>query len=220
MNQSLSISKTGLHAFQYQMDTLAHDIANVNTTAYKAKETSFNELMTNTYVNNNRLLLGDNVELSIQAGTRSHDYTTNFSQGSLVESPGEMQFAISGEGYFQITGKDGRTYYTRDGNFHQDEEGIVKNAHDEVVLMNRDIPAVFNSSEGTLMFAKGENQYTAQGPMEPSRSEVLIGYLEASNINLADAFSQMIIAQRAYGMNLKAAQSTDEIMSLINQFKQ
>lgn len=46
------------------------------------------------------------------------------------------------------------------------------------------------------------------------------GYLESSNVDLATTFTDMIVTQRAYSLNLKAAQSTDEIMGMINNFKQ
>lgn len=46
------------------------------------------------------------------------------------------------------------------------------------------------------------------------------GYLESSNVDLASTFTDMIITQRAYSLNLKTAQSSDEIMGMINNFKQ
>jgi flagellar basal-body rod protein FlgG len=45
-------------------------------------------------------------------------------------------------------------------------------------------------------------------------------YLESSNVNLADSMSEMILTQRAYSMNTKVLQSTDEMMQRINEFKQ
>lgn len=46
------------------------------------------------------------------------------------------------------------------------------------------------------------------------------GYLESSNVDLASTFTDMIVTQRAYSLNLKMAQSSDELMGIINNFKQ
>lgn len=222
MSHNLNISKTGLHAFQYHLDTIANDVANVNTLGYKARQAKFQALLANNYTGTDGLSFGEEVDtLSIQTGVRTGDYTIDRSLGTIVDSLGPNQFAINGEGFFQITGNDGQVYYTRDGSFSLDVRGSVVNARGERVTMAGTAPTVFQPTPNADMLVPvGENKYVATGAMQQIDTEVLVGYVEQSNVNLATAITDMMIAQRAYAMNVKAAQSTDEMMSGINQFKQ
>lgn len=222
MSHNLNISKTGLHAFQYHLDTIANDVANVNTLGYKARQAEFQALLANNYTGTDGLSFGEEVDiLSIQTGVRTGDYTIDRSLGTIVDSTGPNQFAINGEGFFQVTGNDGQAYYTRDGGFSLDVMGSVVNARGERVTMAGTAPAVFQATpDADALVPVGENKYVATGAMQQIDTEVLVGYVEQSNVNLATAITDMMIAQRAYAMNVKAAQSTDEMMSGINQFKQ
>jgi flagellar basal-body rod protein FlgG len=69
----------------------------------------------------------------------------------------------------------------------------------------------------------GNNQYVLPNGRIAERldnPEINQFYLESSNVNLADSMSEMILTQRAYSMNTKVLQSTDEMMQRINEFKQ
>lgn len=223
MSHLLNVSKTGLHAFQYELDTVANDVANVNTTGHKARQAEFESLLANNYSASEGLLLGEGVEtLSIQGGSRAADYTIDFSQGALVASEGPHQYALAGPGFFQVVGADGEAFYTRDGNFGLDATGsTVVNMRGQRVTMAGDVPAVFRPATAEVdLVPAGENNYRATGAMQPAMTEVLVGQLEQSNVDLATAITDMMMAQRAYALNVKAAQSTDEMMSAINQFKQ
>ncbi|SYZ78125.1 flagellar hook-basal body protein [Trichococcus shcherbakoviae] len=87
------------------------------------------------------------------------------------------------------------------------------------------IPLFYTASVDALVPA-GENQYAvAEGTRMYSSAEgftlggIQQNFLESSNVDLAAAFTDMIVTQRAYSMNLKAAQTSDEIMGVINGFK-
>ncbi|WP_320164360.1 flagellar hook basal-body protein [uncultured Trichococcus sp.] len=87
------------------------------------------------------------------------------------------------------------------------------------------IPLFYPASADALVPA-GENQYAvAEGMRMYSSAEgfplggIQQHFLETSNVDLASAFTDMIVTQRAYSMNLKAAQTSDEIMGVINGFK-
>ena len=147
-------------------------------------------------------------------------------QGSLTASEGEFQLAIVEDGFFQVTGADGEVYYTRDGNFHMNPNGTVVNAHGEALtiaanVIPTDTPVYLINPE--QLIAVGENKFVlADGAtaVQDNNATVLQGYLENSNVDLATRFTDMMVVQRAYAMNVKAAQSADEMMSMINQFKQ
>ena len=87
------------------------------------------------------------------------------------------------------------------------------------------IPLFYPASADALVSA-GENQYVvAEGTLMYSTADgyplggIQQNFLESSNVDLAVAFTDMIVTQRAYSMNLKAAQTSDEIMGVINGFK-
>ncbi|CZQ90358.1 flagellar hook-basal body protein [Trichococcus collinsii] len=87
------------------------------------------------------------------------------------------------------------------------------------------IPLFYPASADALVPA-GENQYiVAEGTRMYSSAEgyqmggIQQHFLETSNVDLAAAFTDMIVTQRAYSMNLKVAQTSDEIMGVINGFK-
>ena len=89
------------------------------------------------------------------------------------------------------------------------------------------IPLFYPSVADALQPAGG-NKYQVPAGIELMTSNgdndafgsIKQGYLEISNVDLATTFTDMIVTQRAYSLNLKAAQSTDEIMGMINNFKQ
>ncbi|AZP04289.1 flagellar hook-basal body protein [Jeotgalibaca ciconiae] len=220
MNPALGISRTGMHAFQNAMDTISYDIANVNTTAYKGRQSEFETLLTNATTT------PEDLTIEISSGSRNEVSALNMQQGSLTASEGEFQLAIVEGGFFQVTGADGEAYYTRDGNFLVNPNGIVVNAHGEALTIAAnavptDTPVYLINPE--QLIAVGENKFVlADGAtaVQDNNATVLQGYLENSNVDLATRFTDMMVVQRAYAMNVKAAQSADEMMSMINQFKQ
>ena len=220
MNPALGISRSGMQAYQNAMDTISYDIANVNTTAYKGRQSEFEALLTNQTVTTNDLLV------EISSGSRNEVSTLNMQQGSLVASEGDYQLAIKEDGFFQVTAADGNTYYTRDGNFHIDQNNVVVNARGEALTVSANgnpIDTPVYQIPADQLIAVGENKYAlANGATAvlDTDATVLQGYLENSNVDLATRFTDMMVVQRAYAMNIKAAQSTDELMGMINQFKQ
>ncbi len=102
MNSILNIGRTGLNAVQRKMDSLADDIANVNTHGYKRKDISFQELLTNE-IHENDVMVGENANnTSINMGTKSSVASVNFEQGSIVNTDHELDLAIEGQGFFGV----------------------------------------------------------------------------------------------------------------------
>lgn len=89
------------------------------------------------------------------------------------------------------------------------------------------IPLFYPNNPDALMPASGNNYQVPEGIelMTSIGNDGLLGniqqgFLEGSNVDLASTFTEMIVTQRAYSLNLKVAQSTDEIAGMINNFKQ
>lgn len=259
MSLPMSISKTAMKAFQTGMDNIANNIANVNTTSYKAKNVNFQELLVNNQMENQNLLFSEGFgELSISTGVTSNVSGMDLSQGGLVESSGDFHLAISGDGFFRVNDENGNVFYTRDGAFQVGPEGMVTNSAGNTLAIEENLLPTLNLSDATLSISDngeiwvgsngtttlagriplffpasadalvpaGENQYlVADGTRMYSSAEgyplggIQQHFLESSNVDLAAAFTDMIVTQRAYSMNLKAAQTSDEIMGVINGFK-
>jgi flagellar basal-body rod protein FlgG len=131
MNLALWAAKTGLDAQNTQMAVISNNLANANTTGYKADRATFQDLM---YQNvqqvgaqstqNTQYSTG----LSLGTGVRIAANEKNYLQGSVLQTGGNLDLSISGQGFFQITMPDGTLSYTRDGSFSLDNQGNVVTA--------------------------------------------------------------------------------------------
>lgn len=107
---SYANSVSGLNAASQSLNTISMDIANAGTVGYLEGTTTFSALYT-----------------SGQGAGVSSGYTTqNFSAlGTTTFTGRDLDMAITGNGFFITQGSDGQTYYTKAGNFHQDEDGYI-----------------------------------------------------------------------------------------------
>ncbi len=128
MIRALMTSASGMKAQQKQVDTVANNIANVNTAGYKRTGLTFRSLLYQTYrepgaptsesqMNPTGLQIGSGVEI---AGSRRQ-----FRQGELEPTGAQFDIAINGQGFFQIILPNGEERYTRDGHFQRDGDGTV-----------------------------------------------------------------------------------------------
>lgn len=150
MVRSLWTAATGMIAQQTNVDTIANNLSNVNTTGYKTAVAEFQSLLYQNLQTRTTSANGETKPGSAQVGlgVRNSSITTIFTQGALLESSSDTAFAIEGEGFFAIRGVDGGTYYTRNGNFFisQDENGLALcTAEGYPVLDSEGDPIVFDS---------------------------------------------------------------------------
>lgn len=221
----LNTGKTGLKAMQNDLDNTAHNIANSNTTGYKKKNTSFQELLMNE---------SDNVSTS--AGVKNGVHTVNYSQGNMVSTGEETDFAIEGEGFFGLRDEDGRLILTRNGNFKLDGNNELVNSSgkkvnlgfytDEETGIEYYGPILYRpESMGDLLpidetsFYLGENSNMISSLDGEVLGKVKQGYLEGSNVDMSQSMIDLITTQRAYSVNGKMVQTTEDIMMMINGLK-
>lgn len=125
MHNILRLNKTGLKGNQTKMDGIAHNIANVNTHGYKRQEVSFEELRLRE-LGYREVITSDGADdLSLGTGTKAGYLKTTFKQGSMTPGGGKFNMAISGDGFFGVRDAGGNLLLTRNGNFHQNEDGSV-----------------------------------------------------------------------------------------------
>ena len=120
MVRSLWSAATGMNAQQTNVDTISNNLANVNTTGYKAQGAQFKSLLYQELQTVTTTANGDPKPTTSQVGLGVRTSTINqfFSQGSFLNSDNPAAMAISGDGFFSYLDTDGTTQlYTRNGNF-------------------------------------------------------------------------------------------------------
>lgn len=120
MVRSLWTASTGMRAQQTNVDTIANNLANVNTTGYKTEVNEFKSLLYQTIKTKTTSKNGDTKPIGAQVGlgVRNASITSIFTDGPLLQSQSTSAFALSGKGFFGVRGEDGNVYYTRNGNFN------------------------------------------------------------------------------------------------------
>ena len=119
MVRSLWTAATGMISQQTNVDNIANNLANVNTTGYKAEVAEFKSLLYQEIQTKTTTANGENKPVGAQVGlgVRNSAITSIFKQGGMLASESDTAFAIQGDGLFAVRGEDGQTYYTRNGNF-------------------------------------------------------------------------------------------------------
>jgi flagellar basal-body rod protein FlgG len=144
MNLALWAAKTGLDAQNTRMAIIANNLANTNTTGFKADRAAFQDLM---YQNIRQVgaQSTQNTEyptgLTLGTGVRIVATEKDYTQGSINQTTGALDVSISGRGFFQITLPDGTIAYTRDGTFSLDNQGNVVTASGYALQPALNIPA-------------------------------------------------------------------------------
>jgi flagellar basal-body rod protein FlgG len=127
MMRALYSAATGMQAQQFNLDTISNNLANVNTTGFRANQARFQDLIyqqmraPGSPVGASVIPVGQDVGL----GSKVASSAKLFTQGSLVQTSNPLDVAIQGDGFFQITLPDGTTGYTRDGSFKVDSNGTL-----------------------------------------------------------------------------------------------
>lgn len=119
MMNSLYTAATGMSAMQMNVDTIANNLANVNTNAFKAGRMTFEDLLYQQVGDRQAARQGAQTGMGVApAGTQ-----IAFSQGDLHESANPTDIAIEGQGFLQVSMPDGSIGYTRDGQLQIDANG-------------------------------------------------------------------------------------------------
>ena len=123
-------------AQQVNVDTIANNLANVNTTGYKTETNEFKSLLYQTLQTRTTTANAEHKPIGAQVGlgVRNASITSQFTNGPLLESESNTSFAVQGKGFFSVRGNDGQTYYTRNGEFNFS----LANANGTLVLSNSD----------------------------------------------------------------------------------
>lgn len=127
--RALKIAATGMSAQQMRVETISNNLANMSTTGYNARRAEFADLhyqqatRAGTVNASDGTVLPTGVQLGL--GVRPAAVSVNISQGALSETGGDLDIAIDGQGYFEVTLPSGQAAYTRDGGLKRTGDGLI-----------------------------------------------------------------------------------------------
>lgn len=176
-NAALHVARTGLDAQSARMRVIANNLANVNTTGFKRDRADFETLA---YQAMTAAGAASSAEaqyatgLSLGSGVRMTGTARINTQGALSTTDNPLDLAIEGEGFFQIALPDGRTGYTRAGNFNLSAEGQIVNAEGLTLQPQIQVPegaeAITIGADGTVSARlAGQTDVTELGKIEIAR---------------------------------------------------
>lgn len=206
MVRSLWTAATGMVAQQTNIDTIAHNLSNVNTIGYKTEVNEFKSLLYQTIQSNTTSANGENKPIGAQVGlgVRNASISSIFTEGTPIASDSDSAFAIDGKGFFAVRGADGNTYYTRNGNFkwttaagngnmlaNTDGLPVLDSAGRPITLnQNYVVSNVVLSQDGELMYPTEDKKLQSLG--------IRVGVYQFNNPNglekLADSLYQQSVA--------------------------
>lgn len=143
--RALSIAATGMSAQQLNVEVIANNIANINTTGYKRTRAEFTDLLYQMErVQGIPAQAGEGVipeGAQLGLGTRLAAIRLLNIQGPLAETGNQLDLAINGPGWFQVAGPNGETLYTRAGAFNTNAAGELVTADGYLVEPAITVPA-------------------------------------------------------------------------------
>lgn len=157
MVRSLWTGASGMKAQQTAVDTIANNIANVNTVGFKSQDTQFKSLLYQTLQERTTSANGETKPGSAQVGlgTRVSSINTNFTQGEMLANESNTALCIEGNAFFAIRGADNQIYYTRNGDFTWSLD-----ANDRIILTNNRGEAVLDRDARPIMLPEGAESGT------------------------------------------------------------
>lgn len=166
---SLKIAATAMLAQQLNVDVIANNIANLNTTAFKRQRAEFVDLL---YQSQSQVgaTSSDTGTITVSGadfgtGVRIGSVYRIHEQGNLMSTGNNLDMAIQGRGWFQVTMPDGTTGYTRAGSFQIGPTGQIVTPQGYTVAPGITIP---NDAQNVTINNSGEVLVTLPGQTTPS----------------------------------------------------
>ena len=166
--RALDIASTGMMAQQTNVEVIANNLANMNTTGYKEQRAEFQDLLyqnieqAGAQTSDSGTVLPTGIQLG--SGVRTAAVSRIMSQGDLSNTGNQYDLAIQGPGYFHITMPDGTDAYTRAGNFALSPEGQIVTDKGYTVAPGISVPSTAIS---IAVNAQGQVQATMPGQTAP-----------------------------------------------------
>jgi flagellar basal-body rod protein FlgF len=219
-------------ALQRQMDVVANNIANVNTTGFKAENLLFEEYVMPVARNQDFPTLDQPLSY-VQDWATMHD----LSGGAMVQTGNEYDVALNGDGFFAVQTPAGERW-SKSGALQLDATGTLVNSNGHPVL-GEGGPIQFGAEETGLLIAadgsvsssagakgrlrlvefanaqeltrEGQNLFAGGTPIAATNTRVMQGFIEKSNVSGVSEMAEMIRVTRAYESAATMAQKQDDM---------
>jgi len=202
MSQALHTASTGINAGQQQINVIANNVANINTTAYKSANMTFETLYSRNLSYGSAATKdgGGTNPKQIGLGVKIGGITRDFTNGDFVSTGRDMDLMISGNGFFVVQDSDGKLYYTRDGVFSTDSEGNVVNQSGMKVVAAKS-PYTNASSGETVQVPKNLSATVKGDPNIGAKksSQLNNANIKAGNISAAAGIDDVTFKTTADG---------------------
>ena len=173
--RALSIAATGMSAQQLNVEVISNNIANLSTTGFKRSRAEFQDLIYQNLrsVGSASSDTGNTVPSGLQVGLGvkpAATYRIN-EQGTLTTTNNQLDLAINGRGFLQVTLPDGTTAYTRAGSLQLNQSGQLVTADGYLVIPNITVPTnavavTVNSSGQVLATIDGQTAQSTLGQLQ------------------------------------------------------
>lgn len=258
MIDALYIGATGMQAQQLNVDVVANNLANVNTSGFKKNKVTFQDAYYRVFNPNVNPQEAAGATVMVGMGAMVSSSSKSFTQGDIKATGAPLDLAIQGNGFFEVLMPDGSSAYTRFGSLKVNENGVLSTTNGYELKEQIEVPndvlevvvdangkvsgrlaneskllelgqielTTFSSVDGLL--ATGNNLYLATEasgqkmtglPTEDGLGGISQGYIEASNVKLAEEMVNLVLAQRAYELNAKVIQASDDMLSISNNLR-
>lgn len=261
MMRSLYTAATGMEAQRLNIDVVANNLANVNTTGFKRSRADFQDLLyqdekTAGAAAAEGLQIPSGIQVGL--GVRPVAVQKIFAQGDFASTGNPLDLVIEGGGFFQVPKPDGELAYTRAGSFKLNSDGRIVTSDgyplEPTITIPTNTTSITVGTDGKITVTQpgnntptevgritlarfsnpaglksvGRNLYTPTdssgeaitgNPGTDGMGTIGQGFLELSNVNVVEEMVNMIASQRAYEINSKAVQASDEMLQVINNLK-
>ncbi len=188
---ALYSAATGMDAQQFNIDTISNNLANADTTGFKAVRPEFQDLFYQMLQQpvapaQGQGLPGSPTGVYVGLGVKPSGSETLFQEGSLTETDNPLDVAISGDGFFTVSTDNGGTnkFYTRDGSFQLDANGDLVTSDGDYVLDSSGSPITLDNTEPITIGSDGtitNSATTTSSSSSSSSSSVQLGIVTFPN---------------------------------------
>lgn len=167
---ALQIAASGMSAQQMRVDVVSNNLANMSTTAYNARRADFADLMyqqvqqPGVITSEAGTMLPTGVQLGM--GVRPSSVSVILQQGTLSQTGGDLDLAVDGKGYLEVTLPSGETAYTRDGALKRTADGLIVTSDGYQVTPGITIPS---DAKSIAINADGEVYAYFEGQVTPTQ---------------------------------------------------
>ncbi len=174
MIRALWTAATGMESQQTNIDVIANNLANVNTSGFKKSRADFQELLYQVSKSPGSSTSADTVSptgIQVGLGSRTAAVQKVFSTGDMMQTENELDLAVEGRGFFQVEMPDGTTAYTRSGALKKDGDGRLTTSEGYLLTPQIVIPenttSISIGQDGTVgVFLDGDSTSTEIGVIE------------------------------------------------------